>query len=210
MRLKNKAWARPFIATHPEIIRSNPLANWKEEIDGRYQRYHLEIGCGKGGFITSLALQHPNDYFIGIERALTAIAIAGKKVESQQLTNVHLWFNDVSKLEIIIPSHTFQTIYLNFSDPWPKIRHHKRRLTADSFLRLYDRILIPQGIIKMKTDNLELIRFSKANFAKSGYVILEYSEDYSQLEFGDVPTEYELAFRAKGLPIYRLVVRKAI
>jgi tRNA G46 methylase TrmB len=62
----------------------------------------------------------------------------------------------------------------------------------------------------MKTDNLELIRFSKANFAQSGYVILEYSEDYSQLEFGDVPTEYELAFRAKGLPIYRLVVRKAI
>lgn len=210
MRLKSKPWAKPFIADHPEIFQQDVPKDWMTSLPATQPRLHLEIGCGKGGFITGMASKYVDEYFIGIERAVTAIAIAGKKVESLHLNNVQLWVNDVSKLSDRIPDHIFQTIFLNFSDPWPKIRHHKRRLTAPSFLTLYHRILVPQGIIKMKTDNVDLIRFSKVNLEKNGYVILDYSEDYAELASDDIPTEYELGFRAEGMPISRLVARKVL
>jgi tRNA (guanine-N7-)-methyltransferase len=210
MRLKNKTWAKPFIAANPNLVQTHLSLDWLNIIPKKYQILNLEIGCGKGGFITGLAKHHPYEFFIGIERALTAVAIAGKKIESEQLSNVQLWLHDVSKIGALIPDQVFQTIYLNFSDPWPKIRHHKRRLTAPSFLALYHRILVPQGVIKMKTDNVELIRFSKANFEQNGYVILDYSENYAQIVNDDIPTEYEVSFRAEGVPICRIVARKVL
>jgi tRNA (guanine-N7-)-methyltransferase len=210
MRLKNKTWAKPFIAANPNLVLTNLSLDWLNGIPKQYHNFNLEIGCGKGGFLTGLAKHHPHEFFIGIERALTAVAIAGKKIESEQLSNVQLWLHDVSKIGALIPDQFFQTIYLNFSDPWPKIRHHKRRLTAPSFLALYHRILVPQGVIKMKTDNVELIRFSKANFEQNGYVILDYSENYAQIVNDDIPTEYEVSFRAEGVPICRIVARKVL
>jgi tRNA (guanine-N7-)-methyltransferase len=210
MRLKNKSWAKPFIAAHPTLFQTNLSYDWTNAIPKIFKTFHLEIGCGKGGFIAGLAKNNPHVFFIGIEKASTAVAIAGKKIETDQLANVQLWLHDVSKIASLIPDQTFQTIYLNFSDPWPKIRHHKRRLTAPSFLALYQRILVPQGIVKMKTDNVELIRFSKANFEQNGYVILDYSEHYAELKADDIPTEYEQSFRAEGIPICRIVARKVL
>lgn len=208
MRLKNKPWARPFLSEHPELIQSHGLDATLKRIKKKFRDVRLEIGCGKGDFLLSLAKRSPQVYFFGIERALTPVAIAGKKLLEHQVSNALLVFNDFAIVQEEIPAAFFDVIYLNFSDPWPKIRHAKRRLTAEFFVQVYARILKKNGLLIVKTDNENLYRFSKENLSRGDYNILSATEDYDGLDPSDAPTEYELAFRKEGVPIYRLIARK--
>lgn len=201
MRLKNKPWAKPLIAANPDriTIDTDPFVF-------RHQKEaHLEIGMGKGDFIVGKAHQLPDVYFYGIERATTVFAFALKKVLENACGNVHLLLGDFAKFSLSIEVDTFSTIYLNFSDPWPKIRHHKRRLTAPGNLEKITRILKPGGRLIMKTDNLDLFEFTLKNLALFPYDIISIERPYAVVAKDDVATEYERYFREKNEPIYRLI-----
>jgi tRNA (guanine-N7-)-methyltransferase len=205
MRLKSKPWAKPLIADHPELIKDDTLPIL---LPDNYANYALEIGTGKGDFIFGMSLKYPNTYFIGIEKATTVIAFALKKVISLENVNVHLIHGQFAKASIFMKEEVFDTVYLNFSDPWPKIRHHKRRLTAPGNLDKITRILKPNGLLILKTDNEEFFDFSILNIQSKAYNITSIERNYQLLQT-DVITEYEQYFRERGQPIFRLIaVRK--
>ena len=140
MRLKSKPWAKPLISEHPELIQTDqdPIV-----LKTGFQHYALEIGTGKGDFIAGKSLQQPQTFFYGIERVTTVVAFALKKVLLTKPLNIKLILGDFAKASFAIPDSFFDEIYLNFSDPWPKLRHHKRRLTAMGNLEKITRILKP-------------------------------------------------------------------
>lgn len=170
---------------------------------------HMEIGCGKGAFISQLAASNPDIKFIAIEKERDIIVAAAEKVCEAQLKNVRLYPGDVNDLNNIENSGFCSRIYLNFSDPWPRTRHAKRRLTAPGFLELYKKLLAPHGEIHMKTDNENLFDFSLAAFSEAGFEIAELTRDLHKEDTSEnIMTEYEQRFAAQGLPIYRLVARR--
>jgi tRNA (guanine-N7-)-methyltransferase len=206
MRLKSKAWAKPLIAEHPEyVIDDAAIITLKEG----YQKRALEIGTGKGDFITGKSEKQPNTFFYGIERVTTVIAFALKKILLKNNSNIQLILGDFAKASFQMQDHLFDEIYLNFSDPWPKLRHHKRRLTAMGNLEKIHRILKPKGMIFLKTDNLELFEFSLVNLEKMSYNMKVIQRPYIQVEEDDVITEYESFFREQGQPIYRCVAQRS-
>jgi tRNA (guanine-N7-)-methyltransferase len=205
MRLKSKPWAKPLIASQPHRVSDDASVL---TLPKGYQTYALEIGTGKGDFIVGKAKQTPSTFFLGIERATTVLAFALKKVVENDVANVHFILGDFAKASFHMQEHVFDTIYLNFSDPWPKLRHHKRRLTSQGFLDKISRILKPGGTIKMKTDNLDLFDFSISNFAKNDYNIFKLDRPYNTLDEDDIASEYEQFFRQQNLPIYRVYVQR--
>jgi tRNA (guanine-N7-)-methyltransferase len=201
MRLKNKPWAKPLIAANPDRLSEDAFPF----IPKHQGEAHLEIGMGKGDFIVGKAKQHPNVYFYGVERATTVFAFALKKVIEHQCDNVHLLLGDFAKFSLSMQPEIFSVIYLNFSDPWPKLRHHKRRLTAEGNLEKITRLLKKGGQLVMKTDNLELFEFTLKKLALFPYDILSIEQPYSSLAKGDIETEYERYFRERNEPIYRVI-----
>jgi tRNA (guanine-N7-)-methyltransferase len=206
MRLKSKAWAKPLIAEHPEYVSMDTMPITTQ---AGYLRHALEIGTGKGDFIVGKSEKHKDSFFYGIERVTTVIAFALKKVLIQQPKNIRLILGDFAKASFQMPDHLFDEIYLNFSDPWPKVRHHKRRLTAIGNLEKIHRILKPHGTIYLKTDNLELFDFSLLNLQKMSYNMVVINRPYVEVDQQDVMTEYETFFREKGQPIYRCVAQRS-
>jgi tRNA (guanine-N7-)-methyltransferase len=206
MRLKSKSWAKPLIAEHPEYVSTDTMTV-NPQIG--YSRHALEIGTGKGDFIVGKSEKQKETFFYGIERVTTVIAFALKKVLIRQPKNVKLILGDFAKASFQMPDYLFDEIYLNFSDPWPKIRHHKRRLTSLGNLEKIHRILKPKGIIYMKTDNLELFEFSLLNLQKMSYNMKAIDRPYVEIDQHDVMTEYETFFRQQGQPIYRCVVQRS-
>jgi tRNA (guanine-N7-)-methyltransferase len=204
MRLKSKPWAKPLIQHHPDRIQldSDALV-----FPHGYKTYALEIGTGKGDFIVGKALKNPSTFFFGVEKAATVIAFALKKVLDQHAENTHLIHGDFVKASLSLPDQCFDEIYLNFSDPWPKIRHEKRRLTAPGILDKITRLLKVHGKLYMKTDNESLFDYSLISFEKFPYTLLDMSRDY-QLTDDDIQTEYESYFRQLGQPIFRLVAER--
>lgn len=169
---------------------------------------HIEIGMGKGNFIIGMAKNNPNINFIGIEMYDSVIVKAALKLENVQIENLRLirmdarLINDVFEKEIDL-------IYLNFSDPWPKKRTAKRRLTHERFLRLYENIFKKQKTIYMKTDNVPLFEFSIESLSEFGYKLKNISLDLHSSSFeGNVMTEYESKFNEKGIKINRLEAYK--
>lgn len=163
----------------------------------------LEIGMGKGDFILNMALNNPNINYIGVEKFESVAAFAIKKIKQYSLSNLKIIICDAKE----IPDYLFKkidTIYLNFSDPWPKKKHHKRRLTHESFLSFYDNLFVNNPHIIMKTDNDDLFEFSKESFLNYGYVINNISYDY----LSEIETEYERKFKAKGFNIKFIDVEK--
>lgn len=205
MRLKSKPWAKPLIASHPEYIITD--ADFVTPQLG-FDDYALEIGTGKGDFIVGKSQLDATTFFYGIERVTTVIAFALKKTLSFMPTNVKLIIGDFAKASFQMPDRFFSKIYLNFSDPWPKIRHHKRRLTAPGNLEKIHRILKDKGQIMMKTDNLDLFEFTLLNLTKMNYNIIRIERPYVEKHGDDITTEYEQFFRQSGQPIYRLVAQK--
>jgi len=200
MRTKFKPWAEPYINEHQDICVDAFAMN---NIDNLY----LEIGSGKGLFLVTMANKFPERNFVGVERNVTCAGFLAKKIVEGNIPNAKLCFADAEKLLIEIKEHSLNHIYLNFSDPWPKKRHYKRRLTSERFIPLYQRVLAHGGEIIMKTDNKDLFDFSLENFSNAGFKVLFTDLDYQLDEENDALTEYEIDFRKENNPIYRLGVR---
>lgn len=210
MRIRNKPWADEFLNENHHIMVQDSFSHrgsWKDLFE-QDQPVHLEIGTGKGAFISGMGAQHPDIHFIGIERVKNVIVGALKKTLDAEVSNVRLLNVDAKDLRELFAPNEIDQIYLNFSDPWPKNRHEKRRLTYHTFLEQYEDVLKPNGVIVMKTDNQKLFEYSLASFSQFGCVIEEVSLDLHALDDPlNVMTEYEEKFSEKGQPIYRCRVR---
>jgi len=189
------------------------LKNYKE-YKGHFKDYfhndnliELEIGSGKGDFLIAKALNNPNINFIGIEKYTSIVARIAKKLECKEIPN--LVFINCDAMEILdIFDKEISTIYLNFSDPWPKKRHANRRLTSEKFLNMYDKIFIGNKCILLKTDNLTLFESSIISLNKCGYVIEDISLDLENSDKVYEETEYEKKFKDKGVKINYLKATK--
>ena len=175
-----------------------------EEIFGRQAPLHLELGMGKGDFILGMARLHPEINFIGVEKVPTVQYIAAKKNQAAPCGNLRFLSLDARELEHYFQPGEVDRIYLNFSDPWPKKRHASRRLTHVDMLRIYQKVLAPQGEIHFKTDGERLFDFSLEQFVKAGMSLGRITRDLHRLEPEEnVMTEYEKRFVALGQPIFR-------
>lgn len=169
----------------------------------------LEIGMGKGNFLLGMCLNHPNINYIGVEKYSSVICSAIKKINEYELDNLKILNIDIMD----IPEYLYgkiKTIYLNFSDPWPKKRNTKRRLTSENFLKLYDNLFKGEKHIILKTDNDDFYEFSKESFLSYGYKIINETYDLHNSDITDSPkTEYEEKFSSQGVKIkYIEVIKK--
>ena len=161
---------------------------------------HIEIGMGKGNFILNKAINNPNINFIGIEKYSSVASVAIKKMMEYNLPNLKVIISDISDLSELLKNKV-DIIYLNFSDPWPKKRHAKRRLTHSSFLKLYDNFFKDKCVIIQKTDNDDLFEFSLNSLKEYGYNITEISYDLHSENIDNIMTEYEEKFNNLGIKI---------
>ncbi|SDX57397.1 MULTISPECIES: tRNA (guanosine(46)-N7)-methyltransferase TrmB [Salimicrobium] len=209
MRNRNKPWADDFLKENNHILAEEPFSNkgnWQQSFS-KNQPLHLEIGAGKGQFIAGMAEKFPEVNFLGIERVKTVMVGAVKKVKTAEVENAVLINEDAKDLRDMFGTDEIDHIYLNFSDPWPKKKHHKRRLTHETFLEQYRDVLKSDGRITLKTDNRSLFEYSLSSFSKFGMTLEDVTLDLHELEDGsNVMTEYEQKFSAKGQPIYRCEV----
>ncbi|WP_107943007.1 tRNA (guanosine(46)-N7)-methyltransferase TrmB [Metasolibacillus fluoroglycofenilyticus] len=208
MRLRNKPWAEEFIHAHPDVILPNPeqhKGDWSN-VFGNDHPIHIEVGTGKGQFVLGMALQNPNINYIGIELYDSVIVSALERiVEADKPANLRLLKVNGAKLQDYFAKGDVNRVYLNFSDPWPKARHAKRRLTHESFLAIYENVLIERGEIHFKTDNRGLFEYSLVSMNAYGMALNYVSLDlHANMPEDNVMTEYEEKFSAKGQPIYRL------
>ena len=166
---------------------------------------HIEVGCGKGDFITELARRNPEIFYIAVEKVSNVAVLAMEKAKAAELTNLKFIRGDFADAAEMFPDGSVERIYLNFSDPWPKTGYAKRRLTHGRFLELYKRILAPGGEIHFKTDNRELFEFSLETFPENGFELNNVTFDLHNSDFeGNIMTEYERRFSEMGVPICRL------
>jgi len=166
---------------------------------------HLEIGCGKGAFIAETARRNPDVQFLAVEKVSSVLVLAMEKAAAAELTNVQFFSGDIMRLADFTLDGKVQRIYLNFSDPWPRLKHAKRRLTAPTFLALYKKLLAPGGEIIMKTDNVPLFDFSLQTLPESGFTLESITRDlHAEQDPENVMTEYETNFSSQGIPICRL------
>ena len=169
----------------------------------------MEIGMGKGDFILNMALNNPNINYIGVEKYSSVASVAIKKIREYELNNLRVLISDAINLPEYL-NHQIDTIYLNFSDPWPKDRHAKRRLTHENFLKKYDELFKDKCHIIMKTDNDNLFAFSEESFLNYGYKINKKIMDLKNANISNVETEYERKFMEKGITIKYIDVEKNI
>ena len=202
MRTKYKPWALPYIQEHVEVMFT------EEQLLSFDKPYYLEIGSGKGQFLVDMAKKNPDKFFIGIERNVTCCGFTAKKLVEEEIQNAKLMFINADILMDKIADNSIEAIFLNFSDPWPKKRHHKRRLTADRYLANYYRVLKSGGRLIIKTDNVELFAFTLENLENSPFKLVSKTDDYQDYDEFDSMTEYEQSFREEGTPIHRIVLEK--
>ena len=208
MRLRKKPWITEAIHEYDDIVIFSldevKPGHWQKKF-GSDRPIHVEIGIGKGDFITGMAKRWPEIDFVGIEYEEEILYYAAKKVREQSLTNIRLLPFDSNNInELFAPAEVAQ-LYINFCDPWPKKRHAKRRLTDTRFLAKYKTILTKGGAIFLKTDNERLFEYSLNQFAASGLLLANISLDLHQYghHLDNVMTEYEKKFSAQGMKIYR-------
>lgn len=209
MRVRNRKGAGEMLAENAHIVVENPAdfkGRWSERF-GNDHPIHIEVGCGKGAFITGMAALHPEINYIAIDMQLSVLSYALDKAIEADLPNVQMMLVDGADLSEYFADGEIDLVYLNFSDPWPKGRHEKRRLTYKSFLGTYEKILRPEGEIHFKTDNRGLFEYSLVSLANYGMELKKVWLDLHQdEEFApqNVMTEYEQKFSQKGQVIYRL------
>ncbi|MEG2322425.1 MAG: tRNA (guanosine(46)-N7)-methyltransferase TrmB [Bacilli bacterium] len=209
MRLRNIKDASSIIMKSPYVISNCESYKGKfNELFKNNNIIQIEIGMGKGDFIIEKARQNPNINFIGIEKYATVLVSVVKKLEAINLNNLKIMHLDALMIDEVFHNE-IDTIYLNFSDPWPKKRHINRRLTSPVFLTKYDCLFKNNGQIEMKTDNQNLFEYSLVTLNQNDYVLEEISLNlYNDLPISNIPTEYEKKFSAKGMPIYKLKALK--
>ena len=207
MRVRKRKGAEEHLANHPQYVILEPEAakgKW-HELFGNDNPIHIEVGSGKGAFITGMAQQNPDINYIGIDIQLSVLSYALDKVLASGAENVKLLCVDGSALTNYFEDGEVDMMYLNFSDPWPKSRHEKRRLTYKTFLDTYKQILPENGEIHFKTDNRGLFEYSLASFSQYGMVLNKVWLDLHASDYeGNVMTEYERKFSEKGQVIYRV------
>lgn len=209
MRLRNVKGAKEIIDNSSYIIK-NPI-----DYKGDYQKIfennnpiHIEIGMGKGDFIIENAKKYPNINFIGIEKFDSVIVRAVQKLENEEIPNLKLIKIDANEIDDVFDKE-ISVIYLNFSDPWPKARHAKRRLSSEIFLNKYDSVFIDKKRIIRKTDNRKLFEYSIKSFTDYGYKIEDISLNLYEDDIkNNIPTEYETRFHNRGCLIYKVDVSK--
>lgn len=202
MRTKFKPWAQPYIEEHPEVMLS------LEQLKEVSQPFYLEIGSGKGQFLLDMALKNSDKFFIGVERNVTCCGFTAKKLVENEIKNAKLMFENADLVLMNLKDESIDGLFLNFSDPWPKKRHEKRRLTAQKYLSEYYRILKHGSKVYMKTDNDQLFEFTFENLADSKFTLVSQEYDYQNIDSFDTMTEYEKDFRGEGMPIHRIVLLK--
>ncbi len=214
MRLRNIPGAEEFVAAHPLCLNDEvPLAGQWAEIFESDAPVELEIGCGKGQFLLTMAERCPDHNFVGVEMFDSVLMRALQRLDAWEvpLSNVRFLRMNAEHIDTMFAPGEVTRLYLNFSDPWPKERHAKRRLTSARYLSRYDHILIPGGGIECKTDNRDLFRFSLEQAEEAGWNLvactcdLHYDEEMSA---GNIMTEYEERFTKEGKPIFKMILSK--
>ena len=216
MRLRNVKGAREalaecaYVETEPEADRGA----W-EAVFGNGNPIHVEIGMGKGRFLMEMSLLHPETNYLGMELYDSVLlrALQKRQAMDEPLENLYFLCTDARTLTDLFGKNEIQKIYLNFSDPWPKARHAKRRLTSRQFLERYRQILPPDGTVEFKTDNLDLFEFSLEEIRESGWNLTAYTYDLHSdrtMNQGNIMTEYEERFSSKGNPIYKYIIKPCI
>ena len=209
MRLKKVRNADIIIDESKYIIKNPKSFKGKiKDVFGNSNPIHIEVGMGKGDFIIGMAMQYPNINFIGIEKFDSVMVRAVEKLELLEIPNLRLVKIDALELDEVFDKEV-ETIYLNFSDPWPKNRHVNRRLTSKVFLDVFSELFDGENHIVQKTDNRKLFEYSIMSFNENGYRIEDISLDLYSDDYKDnVATEYEKKFISKGNLIYRIEVRR--
>ena len=208
MRLRNVPGARETIIENQFSIQEPEQKKGKwAEVFGNDHPIHIEVGMGKGQFIIEMAKRNPEINYIGIEKYSSVLVRAVEKLEDFEQDNLRLIRMDAENINEVFGKDEVDRIYLNFSDPWPKDRHAKRRLTSTRFLERYNNILTPEGRVMFKTDNKDLFDFSLEQVEEAGWILENHTYDLHHSEYneGNVMTEYEEKFSAKGNTICRLV-----
>jgi len=204
--MRNKPWAEDYMLEHRDIVsidlsQKDNITSWFEKV----QPIHIEVGSGMGRFITEMAKSNPAINYIGIERDKNVMIRIVEKAIEQDIKNLRLLTVDAEKLTEIFNPGEIDRVYLNFSDPWPKTRHAKRRLTHANFLSVYKTILKDEGEIHFKTDNQGLFEFSIESMSQFGMKLKNINLNLHDNEPADnIKTEYEEKFSAKGFRINRL------
>lgn len=207
MRLRKKWWARPEMEANPLVV-INPneiMGKWQVEFKNSNDIY-LELGCGRGRFITDQSQQNPNINFIGIDLKDEVLIYALKKLTESELKNARLIPMNIAGIGEVFGKDEISRIYINFCNPWPKDRHNKRRLTHNRFLAEYKKFLKPNSEIWFKTDNTELFEDSQEYFKESGFTIEYLTYDLHNSDFTqNVVTEYEEKFTSLGMKTMFLI-----
>nr|WP_178632792.1 tRNA (guanosine(46)-N7)-methyltransferase TrmB [uncultured Mediterraneibacter sp.] len=215
MRLRNIPRAEGVIAEHQAVVRTpeEQKGCWNKVFGNEHPLY-IEIGMGKGQFILNMAKKYPEVNFIGIERYSSVLLRALEKFDTeeyQELTNIRFVCMDAREVENVFAPEEVDKIFLNFSDPWPKARHAKRRLTSTEFLARYEKVLHEGGVVEFKTDNTELFNFSLEQVEEAGWNLLAHTYDlhhHEEMNKGNIMTEYEEKFSQKGNPINKMIAQR--
>lgn len=212
MRIRYKPWARKeleeskFYREHPEEI----AGNWRKEFINPNQPFYIELGCGKGSFIAQMASNHPENNYLAIDLVDPMLGLAKRKVEEayaekkQEINNIILTRFDIERITLILKQQDFvDGIYINFCNPWPRGKHHKKRLTHSKQLEHYKTFLKPEGKIYFKTDDDNLFEESLTYFKESGFFIEKVTRDLKQEPnfWENIETEHEKMFSEQGIKI---------
>lgn len=209
MRIKFKPWAKDYIAAHPQLFIQDE--NHLRQLLSQYDKVFLEIGCGKGQFSHQMAKLHPDVLYIALERYDSVIVKAGQRLETDYIDNLYYYSRDIVDIkDFKYLQHKIEHIYLNFSDPWSKKRHAKRRLTAPSFLSIYDQLLKQDGTIYFKTDNQQLFEYSLTSFSQNDWILMDICLDLHNTDRFNIKTEYEEKFSQQGFRINYCEVKRRV
>ena len=212
MRMRKKTNLVPRMEACAEYWIQNP-----EEYKGRWRELkpdaalvRLELGCGKGRFTAETAAAHPEDLYVAVERVPDAMVIAMERCRNMGLTNVFFIDGDAATLSDYFAPDEVDLIYINFCDPWPSVKHSRRRLTYEGFLRSYRKVLKDGGQIHFKSDNHDLFEWSLFQFPKAGFELSEVTRNLHEKGICGIMTDYEEKFHNMGTPINRCVGTKLV
>ena len=211
MRLRHIPGAEEAIAESPYVVQEPRQYRGRfRDLFGNENPIRIEVGMGKGRFIMEMAQTHPEMNFIGVERYSSVLLRALQKRAELDLPNIFFLCIDAKELPEIFAPGEVERIYLNFSDPWPKDRHAKRRLTSPDFMKVYDQVLAAGGKVEFKTDNQDLFSYSLESIPEAGWKIEASARDlhHDPMAEGNVMTEYEMKFSALGNPICKLIASR--